>query len=145
MGACLSNKESQIVHTSNLDFNIFKYIDSVGRQAAFKNLTTETLTPLIVGFKLNNLESFLQQIFDGYASFGVSYHNEIHALDVMQMSQIIFSSGMSEFANLSHLDVTCALIAAICHDYKHDGYNNQYHAQIKSERVKLYGEVGVQE
>lgn len=52
---------------------------------------------------------------------------------------------MSEFANLSHLDVTCALIAAICHDYKHDGYNNQYHAQIKSERVKLYGEVGVQE
>ena len=86
MGACQSKKDNQIAHTSNLDFNIFKYIDSVGRQAAFKNLTTETLTPLIVGFKLNNLESFLQKIFDGYVSYGVSYHNEIHALDVMQMS-----------------------------------------------------------
>lgn len=127
MGACQSKKDNQIAHTNALDFNIFKYIDSVGRQTAFKNLTSETLIPLIVGFKLRNLDAFLQKIFDGYASYGVAYHNEIHALDVMQMSQIIFSAGMTEFADLSQLDVTCALIAAICHDYKHDGFNNQYH------------------
>jgi len=41
------------------------------------------LTPLITDFKLKNLDVFLDKIFHGYASYGVSYHNEIHALDVM--------------------------------------------------------------
>lgn len=52
---------------------------------------------------------------------------------------------MKAFANLSPLDLTCALISAICHDFKHDGFNNLYHSKTKSERFSIYGEIGVQE
>jgi hypothetical protein len=35
--------------------------------------------------------------------------------------------GLAELAGLDHLDQVAFLIAAACHDYDHDGFNNSYH------------------
>jgi len=32
-----------------------------------------------------------------------------------------------EIAQLEHLDQIAILIAAVCHDFDHDGFNNAYH------------------
>jgi len=36
-------------------------------------------------------------------------------------------------------------VAAVCHDYAHDGYNNGYHAAVQSSRFSAHGADGVQE
>ena len=38
-----------------------------------------------------------------------------------------------------------ALFAAFCHDFKHDGFGNNYHQAIQSERFKDHGAEGLQE
>lgn len=46
--------------------------------------------------QLNNYDLFLTKIFHGYSDFGVSYHNDLHALDVMQLSSGILREGMAK-------------------------------------------------
>ena len=37
------------------------------------------------------------------------------------------------------------LVAALCHDVGHDGFNNKYHVVTQSDRFQMYGDVNVQE
>lgn len=71
----------------------------------------------------------------------MAYHNEIHGFDVAQMAYIILngSDGFRVLLKLQPLDELAVLIAAYCHDYKHDGFNNGYHEIINSERFKDHG------
>lgn len=36
---------------------------------------------------------------------------------------------------LDHIDVLSFLIAAVCHDFGHDGYNNGFHVNNMTERA----------
>jgi len=55
----------------------------------------------------------------------VQYHNDVHGADVMQMVFIILTEGkLLQMAELDGLDSIAFLIAAVCHDYDHDGFNN---------------------
>ena len=68
----------------------------------------------------------MRQIFGGYNQH-IQYHNEMHAIDVLQMLYIFMTAGnLESFAALNLMDVLAALISAICHDYAHDGFNNSY-------------------
>jgi hypothetical protein len=81
------------------DFNIFEYIDSShSRESAFVTLTQRHTELWSRRNKLNNYELFLTRIFRGYAQYEVSYHNDIHALDVMQMSSTLMCAGMASVA-----------------------------------------------
>mmetsp|Transcript_27202 Transcript_27202/g.36346 ORF Transcript_27202/g.36346 Transcript_27202/m.36346 type:complete len:83 (-) Transcript_27202:654-902(-) len=80
--------------------------------------------------------------------YNVSYHNDMHCLDVAQMTYILLQTGddcLSKQLKLSALEQAAAIIGAACHDYGHDGYNNGYHVKVQSERFALHGETGVQE
>ncbi len=46
---------------------------------------------------------------------------------------------------LSSLDVMSTLIASICHDYKHNGYNNAFHVNSGSELALTYNDQSVLE
>ena len=37
------------------------------------------------------------------------------------------------------------LVAALCHDVGHDGFNNKYHVVTQSDRYLMYGDTNVQE
>lgn len=64
----------------------------------------------------------------------------------MQMMFIILTQGkLIETAELDHLDQVAALIAACCHDYNHDGFNNAYHVNAITTRSVRYNDVSVQE
>lgn len=38
------------------------------------------------------------------------------------------------------MDTLSILVAALCHDVEHDGYNNRYHVVTKSPRMQMYGD-----
>ena len=87
------------------------------------------------------------KIYEGYSRFEVSYHNDLHGFDVAQMMYYLLygDEGLIKVLQLSQVDVLATLFAAYCHDYKHDGFNNGYHAAIKSERFREHGADALQE
>ena len=52
---------------------------------------------------------------------------------------------MIKFASLSDLDVLSVVIASVCHDYDHDGFNNAYHVNAITDRAIRYSDQSVQE
>lgn len=91
------------------------------------------------------LVRFLNEIQRGYKQ-NIQYHNDLHGADVMQMMYIMLSKGgLIEIAELDHLDQVASLVAAACHDYDHDGFNNSYHVNAMTTRSVRYNDVSVQE
>ena len=83
----------------------------------------------------NVLNNFLEALFDVYKGFNVSYHNDMHCLDVAQMTYILMRTDSDCFADqldLSHLEQFSVTLAALCHDFGHDGFNNGYHVAAQS-------------
>ena len=91
------------------------------------------------------LSNFLGQIYNGYRR-DVEYHNDLHASDVMQTCFIMLTEGgLIESAELHPLDVLAVIIAAVSHDFGHDGYNNMYHTEAITDRAIRYSDQSVQE
>lgn len=44
---------------------------------------------------------------------------------------------------LNHIDVVSLMIAAACHDYNHDGFNNAYHVNAMTTRSIRYNDISV--
>jgi hypothetical protein len=83
---------------------------------------------------------FMTKIYQGYRR-DVEYHNDIHGADVMQYSYLVLQKwGLRHLAELSNLDVLSTLVAAACHDYNHDGYKNEYHVNVISDRAIRYSD-----
>lgn len=47
--------------------------------------------------------------------------------------------------NLNQLDLLSFIIAAVCHDVGHDGFNNMYHTNALTDRAIASNDVSVQE
>ena len=87
-------------------------------------------------------------MFDVCRSYNVSYHNDLHNLDVAQMTYILLKTGPDSLAiqlRLPTLEIVAIIVAALCHDYGHDGLNNGYHIAAQSARFLAHGSDGVQE
>lgn len=70
----------------------------------------------------------------------------MHALDVLQMSYLFLTQGgVQQWAQLNELDTLSVVMAAICHDYGHDGFTNAYHVNLVSDRAIRYSDQSVQE
>ena len=79
-----------------------------------------------------SLIEFAKEISNGYND--VPYHNYIHAVDVTQTSFMLVTSGnLIESLDLLDLDLLSLLIGAMCHDFKHNGFNNMYHENTLSD------------
>lgn len=64
----------------------------------------------------------------------------------MQMTHYILNKGnLINRLKLSNLDVLATLVGAQAHDYAHDGMNNAYHTNAKTDRFEAHGSAGVQE
>ena len=116
---------------NDFNFNTLEFCEALGRNTATTILTYHILKVLDVDTLLlldqNKLISFIRQIFGGYNQ-QVEYHNEMHAIDVLQMVYLFMTKGkLKTFAKLNEMDTLVACISAICHDYAHDGFNNSYH------------------
>lgn len=87
-----------------------------------------------------SLNMFLHKIYDGYIR-EVEYHNDLHGADVMQMCYFMLTTGnLIGKAELNPLDVLSIVIASVCHDYGHDGFNNGYHVNAVTDRALRYND-----
>jgi hypothetical protein len=90
-------------------------------------------------------KNFIKEITAGYDR-KVRYHNDLHAGDVMQTTNIMLERGeLIQNLNLTDVDVSAVLLAAICHDFKHNGYNNLFHINDKSPIAITYNDISVLE
>jgi hypothetical protein len=57
------------------------------------------------------------------------------------MANLILTQGkLITLAELEHIDIMSFLVAAICHDFGHDGFNNGFHINSLSERAIRYND-----
>lgn len=50
--------------------------------------------------------------------------------------------GLAAKISLTPLDCLSAMIAAACHDFKHDGFTNGWHAAKETDRFQMFGNEG---
>jgi 3',5'-cyclic-nucleotide phosphodiesterase len=85
------------------------------------------------------------QIHNGYRR-EVHYHNDLHGSDVAQHCNFILKTqNLGKYVEFNKLDTLSVLVAALCHDVDHDGFNNSYHLNTKSPHYQKYGEQQIQE
>jgi hypothetical protein len=145
----ISDFDVELQNVEQIDFNIHRFTEHIGRKSALSVLTIHILQKLQLNKNPNLneeiLSRFLGQIFKGYRR-EVEYHNDIHAADVLQMSYIMMTQGgLLHSAKMNELDTLSIIIAAVCHDYDHDGLNNAYHVNAISARAIQYSDKAVQE
>ena len=149
-----SSQESNELDTLDIgspDLDMFGICKRNTRKRSFIQLTKKMITqPMRALPQISEqvLEQFLGQIWQGYRDFNPSYHNDMHGLDVAQMTYILLETGsdcLYQQLELGPIDRMALIIAAVCHDFRHDGFNNGYHVATHSARFETHGSEGVQE
>jgi hypothetical protein len=60
------------------------------------------------------------------------------------MAHLFLTQGkVIELLELNKLDILSFLLAGICHDLGHDGFNNGYHINAMTERAIRYSDISV--
>ncbi len=137
--------ENHVFDESN--FNVFDYINTNGREMVLHNLSFYIFNKYNLFLIVNQprFDSFLNKVKVGY-DFLLPYHNELHAADVLQTSHIMaMLSNLQNEMDLTILDLSGFFIAAIIHDYKHPGLNNNFHINKRSDLSRRYNDISVLE
>jgi len=95
-------------------------------------------------FKISNemLYHFLHEIRSRYND--VPYHNWTHAVDVTQY--VAYQITLARLENVfTPLELFALLVASICHDANHDGYNNVFNVRSETPLGILYKDQSVME
>eukprot|EP00899_Mesostigma_viride_P005521 jgi/Mesvir1/14970/Mv14633-RA.1 len=112
---------------------------SNGMPTLFMGLTLYQQAGLLRQFHLpqNKLIRFLS-VIDGNMCNN-DYHNSTHVADVANSTyHLIKHSGVGRF--LSRIDVLAAITAALVHDYKHPGRNNDFLVRSEGELALFYND-----
>ena len=56
---------------------------------------------------------------------------------------MLVTGQLREKAELNSLDTLAIIIAAVCHDFGHDGFNNGYHVNAVTDRALRYNDISV--
>jgi len=89
------------------------------------------------------LKRFVEFVAEGYKRTN-PYHNRTHAADVLQSSHfMLVKGGLGEY--LSDLDKLSFLVAAMVHDFGHDGLSNNFHKNCMTERSIRFNDQSIQE
>jgi len=128
------------------DFNIFEFTRVVGRNMQMPTLALALLKKhnLLERVEKQKFVNFISHIYNLYFR-SVDYHNDVHASDVTQHVHLMMHQGMAARAHFNELDRLCMIVAALCHDVRHDGFNNRYHVVTKSHLFLKFGAEHVQE
>lgn len=89
--------------------------------------------------------NFIDKVRSGYLK--VPYHNEKHGIDVCVSihSFIYHAENFKIKMKVNDLDIMTLMLAAICHDFAHPGYNNNFHINSLSSYAIIYNDKSVLE
>ncbi|ORZ23653.1 hypothetical protein BCR42DRAFT_367532 [Absidia repens] len=133
----LDRKETKV----GLDFNVL----TLGRADIYGHLLG-IFTRLGCTDALNITHSELLDFFiDVDAAYlNAPYHSFYHAVDIVFMIYYMLTD-LNAGACIPPLDIAALLIAALCHDIGHPGYNNVYQVNFKTDAAKKYNNTSVLE
>lgn len=129
-------------------FNIFEYAKKVPRNMVLPSLGYYLIMEKLDLSKQMNINRtklchYLFAIQKGYYE-EVTYHNDLHGADVCQMAYLQMTQGnLIKKLELNYLDQISFLMAALCHDFGHDGFTNPFHVNDISFRAIRYNERSV--
>ncbi|KAM3586424.1 hypothetical protein VKS41_002940 [Umbelopsis sp. WA50703] len=95
-----------------------------------------------IGATASQLLDFIIDVDHGYLQN--PYHSFFHAVDVTAVIYYILND-LEAAIHLSTLDMAALLIAALCHDIGHPGYNNVYQVNRKTDLAIRYKNTSVLE
>ncbi|CAG9327728.1 unnamed protein product [Blepharisma stoltei] len=72
-----------------------------------------------------NLLRFLTNVERSYNATNY-YHNSLHSADVTASTVFLIREGVGRCGNLLSIDVFSLIVAALCHDIGHPGFNNAF-------------------
>ncbi|EGG23932.1 cAMP phosphodiesterase [Cavenderia fasciculata] len=100
---------------------------------------------LLETFKIpiEKLQSFIMAVHSLYRKNN-RYHNFMHAFDVTQTCYTFLTS-FKAAEYLTHLDILSLLIASMCHDLNHPGFNNTFQVNAQTELSLQYNDNSVLE
>ncbi|KAI8333529.1 hypothetical protein BC941DRAFT_357518 [Chlamydoabsidia padenii] len=133
----LDYKENNV----GLDFNVL----DLGRVDIYGHLLG-IFTRLGCTDTLNISHSDLLDFFiDVDAAYlNAPYHSFYHAVDIVLVIYYMLTD-LGAQTYLTRLDITALLIAALCHDIGHPGYNNVYQVNFGTDLAKKYDNASVLE
>mmetsp|Transcript_131627 Transcript_131627/g.281451 ORF Transcript_131627/g.281451 Transcript_131627/m.281451 type:complete len:850 (+) Transcript_131627:75-2624(+) len=112
---------------------------------------------LISHFDLDKdkLECFLAEIEEGYPDVN-PYHNRSHAASVVHFTHaLLLHGGLAEVCSHSAVDIDdgsrrqfvilASLLAAVIHDFEHNGLSNDFHVNCMSDKAITYNDRHVNE
>mmetsp|Transcript_31501 Transcript_31501/g.32707 ORF Transcript_31501/g.32707 Transcript_31501/m.32707 type:complete len:515 (+) Transcript_31501:12-1556(+) len=96
-------------------------------------------------FKEDDFFKFAEEVAAGYDR-KIVYHNDLHAIDVFQTVYNFLCHGdLGEKLNLADIDMCSLLLAALCHDFGHPGFNNHYQVNAITDLAIQFNDVSVLE
>lgn len=130
----------------SFEFNIFD-LDYFAKKNSIYFVLNQTFSRCEL-FKLipeNKFVEFCKELSEGY-SRDVVYHNDLHGADVCQTSFIQLEKGnLSAKLGLGDIDKLALLTAAACHDFKHNGLNNNFQVIRGTDMALTYNDSTVLE
>jgi hypothetical protein len=119
--------------------------DSEGAAMALVGTSLFAVFDITEKFNLDSdkVFSFFYNLGKQYISKNL-YHNEAHGVDVMQtISHYLTIPAV--FNKMTYIEVAAALVAGAGHDVGHDGKNNNFHINTRSDLAVLYSDSSVLE
>ena len=81
----MDQTDNEIEKYDKPDFNIFKLFDQLGREKAFCEFLNKSCSSHLAAIPLINKEvfaEFIKKAHAGYFQPNVTYHNDLHGIDV---------------------------------------------------------------
>ena len=123
------------------EFNIFELDKYAGKNAIYFVLN-QGLTRFGLMKYLNEPKfvEFSKELMEGY-NREVIYHNDLHGADVCQTTIIQIEKGnLVSKLKLGDIDIIAVLTAAAAHDFKHNGFNNNFQVNRGTDMALTYND-----
>ena len=136
-----ADKSSSVIleDAKNPNFNVFAHsTDEINVLVlAFAELVKTKFADMV---DLMKATDFVVQIAEGYEEYFNPYHNSTHAADVMLS---IYQYGVHFNINkfLFRQEQLAIYFAAVIHDYKHMGFNNNFYIRLEKDIALRYNNV----
>ena len=98
----------------------------------------------VLGVSDDTINLFLEELEMGYRKEN-PYHNGTHAADVAYTTYLMLEHGVRKAANLSSLQAVACILAAVGHDFRHPGINNNFLVHQRDDLAIVYNDKSVLE
>ena len=98
----------------------------------------------VLGVSDDTINLFLEELEMGYRKEN-PYHNGTHAADVAYTTHLMLEHGVRKAANLSSLQAVACILAAVGHDFRHPGINNNLLVHQRDDLAIVYNDKSVLE